>query len=347
MKSFFFILLFILFPIISYSQCGSCNRCNETRVKSRSGYIESAISKGSTSSDSKKFENTNKQDDEFEEFSDFSEDNEIQKKDLKNDGFKISNLWTLLIVFTAVIFSGIFVRFKQTRHFRVLFLVGFLIYLGFYLGGCPCPISSFQNVILSGFGASNGFDSMIYFLGLIPLTYFFGKVWCGWICHLGSLQEFLHIHRKFKFLRSQKAQMIMKTMRIILFLVLITQLAITKTNWFCKIDPFLVSFNFISAYQIGWYLLGLLILTSVFIHRPFCQAACPIGLVLGIVSKIPGARKLNYNDNCTSCNICNDSCKIGAISKSNGENKINSIECNFCGECLDSCTKDAINFKHR
>lgn len=347
MKTFFFILIFIFYPIIIYSQCGSCNGCNELGIKSKSGDLESIVSKGNVPSEIKKYDQKSSQEDEFQEFSDFNEDKEIQRKNIEQDSWKILNFWTLSIVFIAVILSGILVRFKQTRHFRVLFLVGFLIYLGFYLGGCPCPISSFQNVLLSVFGASNGFDSMIYFLGLIPLTYFFGKTWCGWICHLGGLQEFLHIHRKFKFLKSQKAQMIMKTMRIILLFVLIIQLAITKTNWFCKIDPFLVSFNFISAYQIGWYLLGLLILTSVFIHRPFCQAACPIGLILGLVSKIPGARKLNYNDNCSSCNICNDSCRIAAISKKNGENKINNIECNFCGECLDSCTKDAVIFKHK
>jgi len=333
----------ILLSIDSQAQCGSCNKCDENayRLNKKKNNILVQVD----GSEQEKL-SVQKKSDDFEEFTDFKDDG--QSYETKSQS-KILNsqLNTLLLVFIAVILAGIFVRFKSTRHFRVLFMIGFFIYLGFYLGACPCPISAYQNVILAGMGQDVSLFSMLYFLGLIPLTFIFGKVWCGWICHLGTLQELLHIQRKFNILKGPKSQKIMRAIRWILFFGLIVQLAVNQTNWFCKVDPFLVAFNFISVYSIGWHLLGLLIISSIFIHRPFCQAACPIGLVLGWVSKIPGASTLNFNDKCTHCNTCMDNCKIGAISKDNGNHSINNIECNLCGECLSSCTNDALFFKRK
>ncbi|MFH1052477.1 MAG: 4Fe-4S binding protein [bacterium] len=345
------IIVFILFLTgarESQTQCGSCNKCyekiqltkNHVKIQNREykTNINNETKVSGTTSDNNKV-------DEFEEFSDYDKSKESSNSsNTKNSKLLTLNSQsgTILIVLFSVIIAGFFVRFKPLRHLRVLFMLGFLIYLGFYLGGCPCPISAYQNLILTTLGKDVDIIPMLYFIGLIPITYVFGKVWCGWICHLGTLQELLHIHKKFNFLKSNKTLKIMRSIRWILFFGLIFQLALTQTNWFCKIDPFLVAFNFISVYQIGWYLLVLLILTSIFIHRPFCQSVCPIGLVLGWISKIPGASALSYNENCTNCNICLDTCKIGAITKNNGEHMINNAECNLCGDCLDSCTKNAI-----
>ncbi len=335
----FLLLTFLISE--SFAQCGSCNKCEENKFETKTIVSQNKTTTAKHNIVQKHSLNENGEDD-FEDFSDFEENAEASVSKKTQLSFQYSQLKTLLIVFIGVILAGIFVRFKPTRHLRVIFMIGFLIYLGFYLGACPCPISAYQNVILAVFGSYNGLISMLYFIGLIPITYVFGKVWCGWVCHLGTLQELMHIHKKFKFLESAKAQKIMHAIRWILFFGLIIQLAISQTNWFCKIDPFLVAFNLISVYTIGWYLLGLLVITSIFIHRPFCQSACPIGLVLGWISKIPGASVLSYNENCNHCNICSDTCKIGAITKNNGEHFINNIECNLCGECLDSCTKNAI-----
>jgi len=250
-------------------------------------------------------------------------------------------LWVLFFT----ILAGIFVRYKALRHTRSIFLIAALIYLGFYTGGCPCPISSIQGVFLAIIGVDIPWQQMVWFLALIPITYIFGKVWCGWICHLGAFQELLYLHGRFKFLSGYKAQKVMKIIRWVALAALVVQLLITKTNLFCKIDPFKVAFNFIAAYQIGWYLLGLLILSSLFIYRPFCKAICPIGLVLGWVAKIPGASILGTNDKCTNCQICSNSCRQDAIVNiSKKERMMDNKECIMCGDCVDSCKLGGLTF---
>lgn len=271
------------------------------------------------------------------EFSEQIEEEEDVPKSLR--GLKIG---IISLLFT--ILAGIIVRFRRLRFLRYLFLLGSLVFLGFWHGGCPCPISSFHNLFLINMGVDVQWHSLIWFLGLIPITYIFSRVWCGWICHLGALQEFIYIPNKFTFLKSERAQKIMRIMIYVFLIALIVQLFITKKNWFIHIDPFKVAFNFISFYTIGWILLGLLLVSSLFIYRPFCRAVCPVGLILGWINKIPGASMLGKSKKCTSCKRCVSVCPVQGI---NEKISFNNNECIMCGICQDICKKDAIIYKRR
>ncbi len=304
---------------------------------------------GSSDDEFEEFDDAGDSDDEFGEFDNNSESKSpdlVQKEiEAKRQEHLNHQLMIVLWVLFFTILAGVFVRFKALRHTRSIFLIAALIYLGFYTGGCPCPISSIQGVFLAIIGVDVPWQQMVWFLALIPITYIFGKVWCGWICHLGALQELLYLHGKFKFLSGYKTQKVMKIIRWVALAALIVQLLITKTNLFCKIDPFKVAFNFISVYHVGWYLLGLLILSSLFIYRPFCKAICPIGLVLGWVSKIPGASILGTNDKCTNCQVCSNTCRQDAIvNVSKKERMMDNKECIMCGDCIDSCKLGGLTF---
>jgi len=81
--------------------------------------------------------------------------------------------------------------------------------------------------------------------------------------------------------------------------------------------------------------------------RPFCKAICPVGLLLGWVSKIPGASVLGVKENCISCVKCTKGCNIRAITHDSKINVLNNQECIRCGECLSSCPKNAIWFARK
>lgn len=255
-----------------------------------------------------------------------------------------SQLWWILSALAATIMAGFMVRYKTTRNLRGFILLASIIILGFYQGGCPCPIMSLQHVIMAGIGETPNWTGMIWFLGLIPVTYLFGKVWCGWVCHLGALQEFLFLPGKIKILQSEKAQKIMRIVRVVLLIALIIQILITRTNLFKTIDPFKVAFNLQASNTIGWVLLGLLLFSSVFIFRPFCKTVCPIGLVLGWISKIPGAIILWPQKECVGCKVCDSSCKINAITSDGKTSKLDNQECIACGNCASDCKKGSMLF---
>ncbi len=258
---------------------------------------------------------------------------------------KTENLYWVFGILAFTVLAGFFVRYAKTRNLRGIFLVASIVILGFYKGACPCPVSSLQNLFLAGFGVDIAWQSLIWFLALIPVTYLFGRVYCGWICHLGALQEFIYLPAKIKILQSEKAQKIMRAIRIFFLVALIVQLFITKTNIFRHYDPFKVAFNLIGANTLSWILLGLLLVSSVFIYRPFCKTVCPIGLILGWVNKIPGASVIGNNGNCSGCKNCETHCKIRAITRDHKLfSKLDNQECIACGECISNCNKNTLRF---
>ena len=290
-------------------------------------------------------------DDEFGDASEFGDGDEFSSGDASDDFTNVSDddkpvsynrLYWAIAVLLYTILAGILVRFKGTRKLRGLFLMLGLVILGFYRGG-PGVLSSFQNSYLMAIGVEVNWQAIVLFIGLIPVTYLFGKVFCGWVCYLGAIQEFLHID-KVKLFQSEKAQKVMKIIRIVAITAVIIQLSITQDILWSKIGPFKTAINLFSPNLTGYILLGIVLVSSVFIHRPFCKLICPVGLVHGLVTKIPGASVLGINDSCAGCKTCSTSCQINAITREGKTSKLDNEECIRCGDCMDDCNIKSISF---
>ena len=290
-------------------------------------------------------------DDNLDEFNtslnEFSENRTTDSEAEKLSQKRKKHISELLIILIALIIIRIFKHLPRFRKLRPLFLLGFLIWLGFVRGGCPCMISSFQNLILGVFGADVDWVSLLWFVGLIPATYLLGKLWCGWLCHLGALQEFLFSSNQIEALKTPKAQKILHWIQVSVFLTLILQIAITRSNIFIHYDPFKVAFNLFSAHTTGYVLLVILLASSLFVYRPFCRLFCPVGLVLSWVTLLPGARKITQTEDCIDCISCSKACNSHSIHYANKTSTIDIKSCIACGECIDSCNKDALNFKRK
>lgn len=359
MKQIFFrliILVLIFFSIESFalsqcdSKCGDCNNptCN---TQSDTSNINSNIN-DIKNNESKNESNDILEVDEFEEFEEFEESDTGSVSTIEIKHRLKFPFFTL--IFTLI--AGIFVRHKILRNYRKVFLFFTLIFFGFsgyYAGPCICPVGNFQNLVIFDGNIINYLLYTASILILIPLTYFFGKVWCGWVCHLGGLQEFLYTKNKIKILKGEKAQKIMKITRIILVLVILIHAAVNQDRTFCNIDPFKAIFSFEFGSTLVIVLSVVIILLSLFIYRPFCRSVCPIGILLGLVSKIPFAYKVRYIENAehiSCCKTCVNMCFMQAITEdeNNTKNtidtkkKIDDFNCITCGECFSKCKTKGI-----
>ncbi len=283
----------------------------------------------------------------FEEFetldeSELVEGSEEDKPALEHRGFRMA-----LIALGFTVLAGFLVRSRRLRPTRAVLLLASLAVLGFWNGGCPCPISSFQNLVLFLQGVDVKTHSLIWFLALVPITYVFGRVWCGWICHLGALQEFVHKPNRLAFLHGEGARKAMRVTRYVLFFSLLAQLALTKENLFIHVNPFKVAFNMRSFYLSGWILLGILLVSSLYVYRPFCRSACPVGLMLGWVGRLPFASKLALNDDCRTCKLCSKACPAEAVTTAHQQIQIRHEDCFACGSCMDACRRDSISFERK
>jgi ferredoxin len=77
-------------------------------------------------------------------------------------------------------------------------------------------------------------------------------------------------------------------------------------------------------------------------ERFWCRYLCPLGGLLGLVSRFALLRRVVSKD-CTACGVCSRHCPTGTISAENGFAS-DPAECTLCLDCLDSCPRSGVAF---
>jgi polyferredoxin len=96
---------------------------------------------------------------------------------------------------------------------------------------------------------------------------------------------------------------------------------------------------FVGSFWIGLFLLGLVAMNLV-IPRFFCRVLCPLGALLGVLSRRTVFRINRDVHKCTDCNLCLTRCE-GA---SDPQAAVRVSECFGCMNCIDDCPEDALSF---
>jgi len=231
---------------------------------------------------------------------------------------------------------GLFFRSTAVQRLRPLILLVSLVCFGFILNGCSCILFHFQGFILFLFGKTYFWVSFTVVAIILVLTVVFGAIWCGWICMLGALQEFIFKQNKWFFLKTRKARKIVFTIQMILFALFVMWISVVKYPVLCSYDPFISIFRLKIFNWLGYITVPLLLVSSLFIYRPFCRIICPIGFLISLLNNFSFTSKLKIYE-CTNCKKCHTHCRINAIQ----EKKINN-GCIMCGECKKANCKSLI-----
>lgn len=99
-------------------------------------------------------------------------------------------------------------------------------------------------------------------------------------------------------------------------------------------------------YRVGWLLGGIfltILLLNRFIPRFFCRAICPLGALLGLLSRFSLFGLEKNHEKCDDCNLCLLHCQ-GAASPQGGV-KWRAAECTLCFNCQEVCPRDALHFR--
>ncbi|MCM1505070.1 MAG: 4Fe-4S binding protein [Muribaculum sp.] len=78
--------------------------------------------------------------------------------------------------------------------------------------------------------------------------------------------------------------------------------------------------------------------------RIYCNTICPVGTILGYLSKFSWLKPVIDTDKCIKCGSCARRCKASCIDFKN--ETIDYSRCVACMDCLGSCSKDAISYSH-
>jgi len=169
-----------------------------------------------------------------------------------------------------------------------------------------------------------------------------GPLFCGWICPLGTFQEWLSVLGKKIFKKKYNRFIPYKYDKYLRFLrYIVLGWVIAMTAWSGKIvfsdyDPYYALFQFWTGEVAvtGFISLFAVILLSLFVERPFCKYACPYGAVLGVFNfiRIFGLRR--NGKTCISCSACDNVCPMNIPVSNKG--KIMNHQCISCFECTST-----------
>ena len=228
------------------------------------------------------------------------------------------------------------------HRLRAITLLASLGYLGFVSGGCLCPLGAFQKLFI-------GLDSFNQrLLGYVTLAIpvvtalIVGRLYCGWICPAGALQELLH-RRNVAVVVPPRIDRWLRQLKYFMLIALIWVIRFTGEPVFEGMDPFKVAFNF-SGDTASAIALALILAASLFFYRPWCRYLCPMGALLGLVSRL-SVFGFTVSSHCISCKACTRACGVQALEASASPTKrltADDYECLRCADCRQSCRKAAI-----
>jgi ferredoxin len=186
-------------------------------------------------------------------------------------------------------------------------------------------------------------SDLVLLLASIILVLLMGSAFCGWICPLGAIQEWLsRIRQRFipwRITVPDKLDRILRYGRyVVLALILFTTYSAGELV-FGDYCPWRATAHLGSAEVAigGVVILGLLVVANLFVERAWCRYACPLGAILGVSNKLTPVKLARNDSVCSACGLCSKQCPVGIdITR---QAAITDTTCIRCLECVDSCPK--------
>ena len=216
---------------------------------------------------------------------------------------------------------------------------------------------------------------------LILLTFVFGRIYCSVICPLGVMQDIFAWFGKRTKKNRYSYSTEKKWLRYVLLILFIVSLLIGSGVLAKLLAPYSaygrIASNLLAPiWQWGnnglaylaeradsyafyetevWikslFTFGVAIATLLIIGvlawrngRTWCNTVCPVGTVLGFVSRFSWLKPVIDTDKCNGCGLCAKNCKSACINSK--EHKIDYSRCVACMDCIEICKKGAISYTH-
>lgn len=219
-------------------------------------------------------------------------------------------------------------------------------------------------------------------VGLVVLTLVFGRLYCSVICPLGIMQDgFGWLGRKAKKNRYSysPAKSILRYVMLGLMVLaivcgigafvallapysaygriaqgllspvwlwcnnLLAQWSESRGNYmFYSVDVWLKAGITLGVAVVTLVTLGILAWRN---GRTYCNTICPVGTVLGFLSRFSLLKPVIDTSKCNGCGLCARNCKAACINSN--EHTIDYSRCVTCFDCINKCHKGAITYAYR
>lgn len=179
------------------------------------------------------------------------------------------------------------------------------------------------------------------------ISFIFRKTFCGWICPVGTISEWIwrtgHMLFKKNYRLPRIPDYTFRSLKYILlgfFLYIILSMPSNAIEGFLESPYYKMSdvkmlFFFTRMSTATLIVLACLFIGSLFIKNFWCRYLCPYGALLGLFSSVSPTKVERNVQKCTGCKNCSKACPCNL--PVDMKHKILSPECNGCMECVNSC----------
>ncbi len=203
-----------------------------------------------------------------------------------------------------------------------------------YLGIAKSQLISIVNI----FGLFGGnlpvfrYNLAWYLLAIVTVvsTVLWGRVYCGRLCAFGAMTQLIDAVVPARW-RINIPRAIERRASLIKYGILAAALLYFLITSDPLIYPYIEPFWLFGLHlrtPVLLTMLGLLLLTTVFVRNVYCRLLCPVGAALGLLSSLTVFRIKRWSE-CSTCRICEKACEWGAIRGP----KIVLTECVRCDDC--------------
>lgn len=219
-------------------------------------------------------------------------------------------------------------------------------------------------------------------VGLVALTLLFGRVYCSVICPLGIMQDaFAWLGKRSKknrYAYSPAMNILRYTLLVLMIIAIVAGIGsfvalLAPYSAYGRIVQSILSpawmwvnnllagwaeahnsyaFYTVDIWLKGGITLAVAIVTLVALAilawrngRTYCNTICPVGSILGILSRYSLFRPVIDTAKCNGCGLCARNCKSACI-----DSKTHTIDysrCVTCFDCIGKCHKQAISYSMR
>ncbi len=253
------------------------------------------------------------------------------------------------------------------RRLRILVaaIVCVLASLGF-VGVIPIfPQAGTSILSVIATGATAALIAVFFF---VALTYLFGRFYCAALCPFGILQDFIGWI-------SRKRNKTRKNLKKLRYMILALTAGFTLAGWVLVaklFEPFTLFGRFFGGFAlpgfsmtmrklgVSWWtseytattagmVLGAVTLLILVVlvrwkHRVFCTSICPVGTLLGLISKYSVIKLAISDSACVHCGKCATVCPAGCIDAKAAT--LDNERCLRCLNCFSACPKHGIVWQH-
>ncbi|MBW1772984.1 MAG: 4Fe-4S binding protein [Deltaproteobacteria bacterium] len=270
-----------------------------------------------------------------------------------------SKNWVKILIKFCLWFAFLITLFLSLRKRKIsptlrktALFISVLIF-GVIMGADPSPMGTVKDAIhLYGSTGAIFPPRMIALMVFLVIVFVANKYICAWGCQFGVLQDLI-----FRLNQTAKTKTIMGRQVKIPF-ILSNSIRLIFLGVF-TIGAFVWSFDIIGPFDpfkiykpaflgmTGVIFVGILLIMSLFIYRPWCHFFCPFGLVGWLVEKVSLIRISVDYETCIACQKCATACPstvMGAILR---QDKKTIPDCFACYACREICPTESIRFSTR